>query len=264
VTDSFIVKLILSFVAGSLWITMGTVLAERFGTRAGGVVAGLPSTVLVSLFFIGWTQSASVAAEATTIIPAVHGINALFVFLYISLLRYGFWFALSLALALWFALSLLLVASGFDSFPFSLLLYVVLVVSTYLIVEKTMSVPSEEGRKIRYTLSLVLFRACFSGAIILISVVLAKVGGPMVGGAFSVFPTMFIGLLMITYFSQGPSFSAAVMKSSIPGAMSVVVYAAAVRYTYEPVGLVGGTVLSIALSLCTSVFIHRFLSGKTS
>jgi hypothetical protein len=51
----FLLKLALSFIVGSLWITMGTVLAERYGTKIGGLVAGLPSTILISFgssFFI--------------------------------------------------------------------------------------------------------------------------------------------------------------------------------------------------------------------
>lgn len=263
-TDPFIIKLVLSFVVGSLWITMGTILAERFGTKAGGLVAGLPSTILVSLLFIAWTQSESVATEATTIIPAVHGINALFVVVYIFLLRFNFWVALTVSLGVWFVLSMSLIAIGFHSFPLALVLYVCLVILTYQIVEKTMYIPSERGRKIRYTLSLVIVRGCFSGAIILLSVVLAKVSGPLVGGVFSVFPTMFVGLLLITYFSHGSSFSAAVMKASIPGAISVVVYATSVRYTYMPLGIWLGTLLSFIVSLFASVCIHRFMVRRTS
>ncbi|MDI9559183.1 MAG: DUF3147 family protein, partial [Pseudomonadota bacterium] len=51
----FVLKLILSFIVGSLWITMVTILAEKYGTRIGGLMAGLPSTILISLFFIAWT-----------------------------------------------------------------------------------------------------------------------------------------------------------------------------------------------------------------
>ncbi len=43
----FILKLVLSFIVGSLWITMGTVLAEKYGTKIGGLIAGLPSTILI-------------------------------------------------------------------------------------------------------------------------------------------------------------------------------------------------------------------------
>jgi hypothetical protein len=260
----FLLKLLLSFVVGSLWITMGTVLAERYGTKIGGLVAGLPSTILLSLFFIAFTQSVEVAAQATTIIPVVHGINCLFVVAYVGLLRINFWLALSGALVLWFVLSYLFVLWRFSSFPMALLIYALLLGSSYLVIEKKLSIRSESGKPMRYTLPIILFRGLFGGFIIVVAVVLAKVGGPLLGGMFSVFPTMFIGALLITYFSHGASFSAGVMKASILGAMSVVVYAIAVRYTYVPLGLPAGTCVSLAISLASSFFIHRYLFTRTT
>lgn len=81
----FVLKLILSFIVGSLWITMVTILAEKYGTRIGGLMAGLPSTIPISLFFIAWTQSERVAVDATTIVPIIGGINCIFIVAYIFL-----------------------------------------------------------------------------------------------------------------------------------------------------------------------------------
>lgn len=260
----FLFKLLLSFVVGSLWVTMGTVLAERYGTKIGGLVAGLPSTILLSLFFIALTQSVDVAAQATTIIPVVHGINCLFVVAYVWLLRFNFWLALTGSLALWFVLSYLFVLWRFNSFPVALVIYVVLLVASYFVLERKLSVKSEGGRPMRYTLPIILFRSFLGGFIIVLAVVLAKTGGPLLGGMFSVFPTMFVGALLITYFSHGASFSAGVMKASIIGAMSVVVYAIAVRFTYVPLGLATGTALSLIVSFASSFLIHRYIFVRTT
>jgi hypothetical protein len=64
-------------------------------------------------------------------------------------------------------------------------------------------------------------------------------------------------------FSHEASFSAAVMKVSILGAISVVIYGIVVRYTYLPFGLWVGTIISIMISFGSSFFIHRFLTKKT-
>ena len=50
--DIFIIKLILSFIVGVVWITCVTVFAEKFGSRVGGAVAGIPATMVTNLFFI--------------------------------------------------------------------------------------------------------------------------------------------------------------------------------------------------------------------
>ncbi len=262
--DPFILKLALSFIIGSLWITMGTVLAERYGTKIGGLVAGLPSTILVSLFFIAWTQSLETAVAATTVVPIVGGINCLFIIVYIYLVRINFWLAFAVALAVWFFLSLILVIIGFSNFPFSVFAYICMLVFSYWIAEHKLAVRSETGKRIQYTTPIILSRGVFSGLVIVLAVVMTRVGGPLIGGIFTMFPAMFIGTLFITYFTHGASFSAAVMKASILGAISVVVYGASVRYTYMPLGLAAGTFVSLLISFCCSFLIHQFMSRKTT
>src|SRR3990167_2894579 len=90
--DIFALKLILTFIVGGLWITLGTIIAEKYGTKIGGVIAGLPSTVAVTLFFIGWTQSAQFASQSTAIVPIVTGISGFFVAVYFLLTKKFFFF----------------------------------------------------------------------------------------------------------------------------------------------------------------------------
>ena len=241
----FVLKLILSFIVGSLWITMVTILAEKYGTRIGGLMAGLPSTILISLFFIAWTQSERVAVDATTIVPIIGGINCIFIVAYIFLLKINFWVALGGAFLIWTLLSFGIVLINFNSFPVSAISYACLVLITHYIVEKVLKVRSKAGRQMQYTLSIMI-------------------GGPLIGGMFVMFPAMFVGMIFMTYFSHGTTFSAAVMKSSILGAISVVIYGIMVRYTYITLGFIGGTVVSMAVSFASSCVIHRYLMRKTS
>jgi hypothetical protein len=260
----FLFKLTLSFIIGSLWVTIGTVLAEKYGTKIGGLIAGLPSTILISLFFIAWTQSTSVAVDATTIVPIIGGINCLFIVAYIVLLKINFWLALSGALLVWSLLALGLVLAGFNSFVLSLISYICLVVVCHTIVEKVLKIRSEPGKQICYSPGIMVFRALFSGFVIAFAVVVTKVGGPLLGGMFVMFPAMFVGMIFMTYFSQGAAFSAAVMKSSILGAISVVIFGITARYAYIPFGLIGGTALSIIISFASSYVIHGYMARRTT
>ena len=83
-TEIFFLKLALSFIVGSVWISTATILAEKFGTKVGGILAGLPSTMVVALFFIGWTQTPQIAAEAATVVPIIMGIDAVFIVVYVG------------------------------------------------------------------------------------------------------------------------------------------------------------------------------------
>ncbi|MBN1224817.1 MAG: DUF3147 family protein, partial [Candidatus Aminicenantes bacterium] len=53
-TKIFLIKLVLSFFVGGAWVAAATLIADKYGTKIGGIIIGLPSTLLVSLFFIGW------------------------------------------------------------------------------------------------------------------------------------------------------------------------------------------------------------------
>jgi hypothetical protein len=43
------------------------------------MIGGLPSTVFVSLLFIGITQTPAAASETTTLMPLAQGINGVFI-----------------------------------------------------------------------------------------------------------------------------------------------------------------------------------------
>ncbi len=55
--SSFLLKLAISFLTGAAWVTLSTLASERYGSRVGGLIGGMPSTAVVSLLFIGLTQT---------------------------------------------------------------------------------------------------------------------------------------------------------------------------------------------------------------
>ena len=262
--DIFIIKLILSFLLGGAWVVTATQFADRYGTKIGGVIAGLPSTALLSLFFIGWTQSPQVSVEATTIIPAIGAVDALFLLVYITIARKYFWLALGTSLLVWGLLSSLFVLMDFRNFALSIAIYVMVVLLSFLLIEKGIKVKSVRPVLVRSTARTLLFRGSFSGAIIVLAVILGKISGPLLGGMFAMFPSMFTGTLLITYFSQGPLFSSATMKVALLSASSVVLYAILVRFTYVPLGLLLGTLVSILVSFTYAFIIHILLLKKIS
>jgi hypothetical protein len=54
------------------------------------------------------------------------------------------------------------------------------------------------------------------------------------------------------------------MKSSILGAISVVVYGIMARYTYIPLGMIGGTATSIIVSFASSYLILGYMTRRTT
>lgn len=262
--DTFIIKLALSFIVGGVWVTIATLIADKYGTKLGGIIIGLPSTLLVSLFFIGWTQSPGVAVEATTIVPIIGAVNALFLVAYIALVRVNFWIALSGSALFWVLCSFSLLVFKFSNFYLSLMIYVIVVFISYFIIEKGIRVKSKSAREITHNVGTLLFRGLLSGTIIALAVAMGKIGGPLLGGMFAMFPAMFLSTVLITYFSQGPLFSSAVMKVALFSAVSVVLYGVLVRSTYIPLGLGWGTLVSIIISFSTAFFIHVVVIKRIS
>lgn len=262
---AFWLRLILSFITGSLWVTLTTLSAERFGSRIGGLIGGLPSTVVIALLFIGLTQSPWVAAEATTVMPIAQGLNGLFVLVFMLLIPYRLWVALLCSLLLWLLQSTLLYLAKIEVFWISILGWLVLLLFCYLALEKWMKVPSHSRVQVSYVPSQLIWRALFGGAVIALAVFMGKIGGPGLGGIFGSFPAMFLTTLVITYRSGGADFSRSVGKSIlISGLINVPLYEIVVRLLYPSLGLAVGTFLALLFSLGTGYLSYLFIKSKLS
>lgn len=261
-TDPFVLKLLISFLVGGSWVLLSTILADKLGTKIGGLINGLPSIVLFGLLFIAWTQSTEAAVSAATIIPAIGGIGTLLMASYIYFVRINLWLALIISISLWLSLSLLLVLTGFNNFMLSWLIYICLLSLSYFFVEHILHTKSVEGKKIKYTFSLLLLRGLLSGFIIAFAVFIAKVGGPVLGGVFSVFPAATVSTMIISYKTHGAEFSAGMVKSALVGAITVMLYATLVRFSYLSLGVILGTVVSILGSFFSGYLIYQLIIKK--
>jgi uncharacterized membrane protein (GlpM family) len=259
----FIAKVALSFLVGSAWVTVSTLAAEKYGSLVGGLVAGLPSTVVVALLFIGLSQSPLAASAATTLIPLTQGINGIFLVAYLILVRKGLEASLLGAMAVWAVQAALLLVIGLKSFLISLAGWLLLAAGCILIVEKAMNIPSRKGIKIRHTTSQIILRALFGGTVIAFAVFMAKAGGPSFGGVFSTFPAMFLSTIIITYRAGGADFSRAVAKSLlISGEVNIVLYAVLARFLYKAWGLALGTSVALAVCLGSGYLLFLYLKSR--
>jgi hypothetical protein len=255
----FFIKLAISFIVSGTWVVLSTISAEKLGPKIGGLISGLPSSVMFGTLFIALTQDAGAAVKATTIMPILAGISCLFLLTYVSLVRRGLWLSLVISFISWLFLSACLVLLKFDNYPVSLFGYFVLLCSSYYIMEHRLKIRSVAGKKVIYTPVLIVTRGVISGTMIVVSVLLGKLGGPLLGGMFTMFPAMFASTILITYFSQGVEFSSATMKSAMLGAVSVVVYSLVVRFTYLPFCIFLGTLTSVAVSFSGGYLIYRLV-----
>ncbi len=259
----FWTKIGLSFILGSVWVTFSTVLAERYGSKLGGLIAGMPSTIVISLLFIGLTQSPGIAAKAAAIIPLTMGINCIFMILFMSLVRRGLLLGLGSAIITWFLLAATIIELKIQAFWLSLLGWSIIGSMCLYYAEKILRIRSEEKKIVFYTPLQFASRAFFGGMIIAFAVFMGKAAGPQLGGIFATFPAVFTSTLIIAYRSGGSNLARAIAKSlMVSGMVTVTVYASIVRVTYPLVGLVYGTLAGILVSCTSALPVYWFIRKK--
>lgn len=259
----FSLNIILAFIVGGFWIALTTVAADRFGSKIGGFIGGLPSTAVVAFFFIGLVQSPEIASQATTVFPLILGFTGLFLVSFAVFAKRNFAVGLIGALVLWLILSSLTVIYLFDNFAYSIMGYFIILAFSYFVFEKYLHLPSAEKGKIHYSKLQIAARCLFGGLMIAFAVFMSKVGGPIWGGIFAAFPAVFISTLIISYKSQGLDFSRTMTKPLfITGMITIFVYVIAVRYFYLSMGLILGTIFSFLISMMSAYVTYQFIQKK--
>jgi len=247
--DEFLVKVLLSFVVGGAWIVLTTMIAERFGTRTGGVVANLPTTALISLFFIGWSQGVEAAAQASVMVPAVMGLNTVFLLAYAILLPRGAIVACLSALGVWVILATILVTLRLSDIVLSTTIFLLLASFSFLSLEYGIKVESQKIGPLRHTVKQLIYRGLLAGGIIASAVYVARVGGAWLGGLFSTFPAAYLSIVIIFGKEYSTLVNKAMAKSMIVASGAISTFGIAVNFGLRTFGLGSGIALGYACSL---------------
>jgi hypothetical protein len=259
-TDIFILRLILSFLIGGLWITAASVLAERMGSKIGGVIGGLPSTAVVAFGFIGWTQGAQQAYDATSAFPLTFAINALYMVAYAALSPRGLGPGIGAALTTWFLSEALILWLHVSNIWVSMAVWIAALVIAYLALERWLRVRSHERVKIRYTAGQMLGRAAFAGGIVVLAVLASRVGGPIWGSIFAAFPALYTSTLILVSRSAGVAFSRSLTTPLMISSMvNVTVFVLALRWTVLQLPLGGALAVAYGLSMVSAYGTYEFI-----
>jgi len=201
-----------------------------------------------SRFSIGINQSSSAAVQATTVFPLVFGVTSAYLFFFAFFAQKGFSRGISVSLLIWFAISGLIVLSGLRDFALSLVGGAVISVLTYYSFTKKLKLKNLTGEERLYKIREIVLRGVGAGFLVLISVFLSQIGGPILGGIAAAFPAVFTSTLIILNKSKGTEFSRAVTKPLVmSGILTIIPFSVAVRYLYPSFGVWLGTLFSYAL-----------------
>lgn len=229
-------------------------MAERSSEKIAGIIISLPSTIAISLFFIGWATSPQKVAESAPLLPLSIGIIMVFATIYIYLSRiklkkiYSMLLCTSVSLVVWFAVSIPLAIYKFSNLTLSIAGYVILTCFGYYFLTFK---PKEQSlhKPLKYSTGQKIFRAFFAGSFIALAVLLSKTSGPFWGSVFSGFPAVYLSTLMIFHWHYDSEFLFKIYKNSPLGTIPLMIYPVAAIYTFPVLGIIGGTIAAYAASL---------------
>ncbi|MBN2604143.1 MAG: DUF3147 family protein [Candidatus Thermoplasmatota archaeon] len=244
------------FLLSATIVIIITVIAEKYGTKIGGIIGGMPSTIIVAYVFIAINRGLEFASDSASIVPAEMGINVVFVFLFALIAFKSKIFALVVSFICWTIMSAILFYSGIDNISISVAIYVCGLVSTFYILEKKIKAKSVNSIKVHYTPLKIALRGVLAGTVISISVMLSNFD-PTLSGISAVFPAIFASTMIISLKEHGPVFSAGIAKSMILGSISIMGYAVSIYFFYEIYDLIIGSIVAFCISLLVTLTILK-------
>jgi uncharacterized membrane protein (GlpM family) len=254
---SILYHTVIPFVLSALVVIIITVIAEKYGTKTGGILGTLPSTIIIAFLFIALDKGVLFTSESVIVVPAEMGINGFFLLIFALLSKKRLMVALTGSLLGWTILTIVIYYSTLSSIIVSLGVFLVCLFTALLILDKKKKITSQDTIKVHYTTIKLLGRSLIAGIVIAIAVSFSNLG-TMLSGIFSVFPAIFLSTMIISLREHGPQFTGAMAKSMIYGSPSVVSYAVGIHYLYPIIGILQGTIAAFFIALVVTLVLFMF------
>jgi hypothetical protein len=254
---SLFIQSILAFFLSALVVILVTIVAEKYGTKIGGILGTLPSTIIIAFVFIGLDQGITTASKSVAVVPAGMAINLLFLVCFAVLSYRSLFLAILGSFSLWTLCAILLYIYDITNIWLSLVVFILSFLCTFVFFEYVKKTRSASNVKVKYTAIKIMFRGVIAGIVIAISVILSTTS-PVLSGIFSIFPAIFFSTMLISVREHGSDFAAGIAKSMIYGSPSVVSYACAIHFLYPIYGILVGSIIAFFSSVGITLILYLF------
>ena len=254
--EAFLLRVILSFLVGGIYIAVMARMSEKFGSKLGGLLIALPGATLVGLGFIAWIQGPAALTEATEMMPATLAVSTIFLVIFSLLYRFGLLAAYFGAMFVWFTLSSAIVTLDFENMAVAFLIAAVLFTTSisFFHHEPHRTLPAVKGGP--WTL---LIRALFAGSFVALAVICSRWLGPVWGGLFASFPAAFSAVILIFGRAHGREFTASTSRTMVNGVLANVVFVTGIHFMALSFGSAVSIVLAYLICLVFAVFSYRYI-----
>ncbi len=247
--SSIVYNTILSFTIAGIWVSISTWIAERIGTKLGGVLALLPSTIFVSLLFVAITINKEYAANAALSVPIGMAMNSIFLLVFVFTLNKGLTKAVIISLIVWCLCALFFKQLNIQSVVVTTIIFTIIMSSSYYILEHVVKIKSVKKRYQKFRMSLILYRALFAGSVVGITIIISRFVSHFWTGIFSTFPAVMLTSMVILTRSQGRDFARATAKTMILASGNIVVFAFGINYLYKLTNIMLGSFLAFIFAI---------------
>ncbi|GEM_PF-6112392 len=247
--EIFALKLLASFVCGGIAVAAALTISERLGGKIGALALMLPTTALVTLFFIAFTRSVGAMQNAIPFAFVSLGAYMVFVCAFIVLSeRLGGKKALLAGLGTWAVVCLpALALKGLDFFG-GLAIFGALYVLAVIFFPVRKNEVQKSGAD-KFSKKEFLYRCGFAGAVVALAVFLANTVGTELGGIFSMFPASTFSAYWLLLQKHDEKYVASLARRMLPFNLNFIVYCSAVFVLYEALGIYLGTLVSMAFTI---------------
>lgn len=258
----FTLKVIVSFLAGGLFIAFQSLIAERVSVRVRGLVLTIPTTMALGFFFVGLTKTPMDVRQVATVFPAALAPTYIFVVAFAALSYIGLLVSFVGSFFLWGIASYVLLRFPPHDFTTSTFLYglPVIFISYFLI--KKLSHSNAKITPVPMNLKHIIIRSIIGGSVIVAVVIFSKLLGNIWGALLSGFPAAFSATFLIYYWVHGKEVIPLVAKNLyFPGAIGFILYAWTATYAFPKYSIWIGTLVSYAVCL-SFTFVYTYLLKK--
>lgn len=239
----------------SISVVVGlSIVAERLGPRAAGLLTGMPLGAGIIVVFTGIEQGAAFAADAAVYMVPGFATTLVFVFLYaaVAAWRNANGVAAVVLPALCAHAGFALAAYGASlvrpSILVSLPVMAVLLIATSHLMRGLPGTPI--ANRVRFGIGVALFRAATATSAILIVTGVARTVGPQWTGILTAYPLTLFPLIIVLHTAYKGEHIAAVLKHVPLGLASVLAFCVTVAYALPAFGLAFGVLAGYGVAFC--------------
>lgn len=225
----FTLKVLLSFLVGGTAVSVVVWISEHLGSHIGGAIAGIPTTIFLSLAFICFTEGSKATQSSSVIVPVVILIGLSYGYVFTQVVSHlpdfeNKQLGATFISALFWIIAAIVAHILFAHTNIFINVFVILVGATFAQLFLFKKLRLAKPKKIKFPKGTYPVRFLVSGIVVAAAVIAARLFGSSWGGIISTAPVIASITLYLLYKYQGAAFTEGFVKRLPLSYLSAVIF----------------------------------------